>query len=224
MSRPRRRAGVAVRPGHAVLRREHALAIHGAGGAEGRAAPGARLGRLECGPPGWNSAAVRTAGAAVRLDGLTSVLQPAPWRRPASTRSTTSTTTSRPVSGTPGRVSTQQPACPAHGRSARRPEARPPRPDLVRLVNTVQNLSSPRRGPARRRRGHRSTPRPRAAASCSASRGVPLAPRDVWRQRTMSSSTWRRFVRRRQAVRCRWSPRDWAPGRRRGITTFSTSA
>ncbi len=47
-------------------------------------------------------------------------------------------------------------------------------------------------------------------------------PGTLWRQRTMSSSTWRRSS-AVQAVRCRWPPRDRTRGRR-GITTFFTSA
>ena len=69
MSRPRRAGWCGGAAGScSPVAREHAVAIHGAGGTEGRAALGARPGRLECGPPGWNSAAVRTAGAAVRLE------------------------------------------------------------------------------------------------------------------------------------------------------------
>ena len=47
-------------------------------------------------------------------------------------------------------------------------------------------------------------------------RRSPLERRDVVRQRTMSSSTWRRSS-AVQAVRCRWSPGDRARARRRGI-------
>ena len=61
--------------------------------------------------------------------------------------------------------------------------------NLLHLVNTVQGPVGPRRGPAAAHptMGHRSTPRPRPAASCSASsRALAQSERELIRDRTVA--------------------------------------